>query len=139
MVLPVTSGAGQGLQDCEPCVAQNPPTPRSPRRKLRIKPVMTNMIHTDVWEGPCRFNVVSVAKETENVRNSYARWVAQVKTGKFDFGPAVELSDPHQVIFDEAFTLPASQLVALDEQKDKVDAFFVSPTGASFAAATRTP
>ena len=128
------AAAEGGLQNCEACVAVHPPTPRSPHRKLRVKPVMTDMIHTDVWEGPCRFNVVSVAKETENVRNSYARWAGQLKTGKFDFGPAVELSDPHQVIFDEAFTLPASQLVALDEQQDKIDAFFVSPTGASFAA-----
>jgi hypothetical protein len=126
--------AAAGAQDCEPCVAVHPPVPRSPRRKLRVKPVMTNMVHTDVWEGPCRFNVVSVAKETENVKNSYARWSRDVGAGKPALGPAVERLEPHLVVFDEAFTLPPAQLLALDQQKDNIDAFFINPAGASFAA-----
>jgi hypothetical protein len=129
--IPATAQA----QDCEPCVAVYPPSPPSPHRKLRVKPVMTNMVHTDVWEGPCRFNVVAVAKEAENVKNSYARWVESVKAGKFRFGPAAELLAPHLVLFNEAFTLPPGELVALDQEKDKIDAFFISPDGASFAAA----
>ena len=31
--------------------------------KLKVKPIMTNMYHTDEWEGPCRFNVVSTEEE----------------------------------------------------------------------------
>lgn len=130
-----SSGAGGDVQSCEPCVAVHPPTPRSPHRKLRVKPVMTNMVHTDVWEGPCRFNVVAVAKEAENVKNWYARWVQSVTGGKFSFGPTVERLEPRLVLFDEAFTLPPAQLLPLDQEKDQIDAFFVSPDGASFAAA----
>ena len=26
----------------------------APQTRLNIKPVMTNIIHTGVWEGPCR-------------------------------------------------------------------------------------
>jgi len=122
------------LQNCEPCTAVHPPAPRSPHRKLRVKPVMTNMVHTDVWEGPCRFNVVPVAKEAENVRRWYGDWVGRVKGGAFQFGPAVEMLEPHLIIFDEAFVLPAAGLLPLDQDKDRIDAFFVSPDGASFAA-----
>ena len=126
--------AGADLQNCEPCVAVHQPTPRSPHRKLRVKPVMTNMVHSDVWEGPCRFNVVTPAKESADVKSYYAQWVERVKGSGFQFGPAVEMQEPHLIVFDEAFSLPAAGLLPLDEQKDHIDAFFVSPDGASFAA-----
>lgn len=125
--------AGADLQSCEPCVAVHPPAPRSPHRKLRVKPVMTNMVHSDVWEGPCRFNVVTVEKEAANVKAQYARWVERVKGGAFQFGPAVEQLDPHLIVFDEAFTLPAAGLLPLDQEQERIDAFFIAPDGASFA------
>lgn len=121
------------LQNCEPCVAVNPPVPRSPHRKLRVKPVMTNLIHSDVWEGPCRFNVVTVAKETENVKNYYAHWAEGIKGTTYQFGSAVERLDPQLLLFDEAFVLPPTELVPLDIEKDRFDALFVNPAGASFA------
>ena len=124
----------QGLVDCVPCVAQNPPTAPSPLRKLRVKPVMTSMLHTASWEGPCRWNNTTVEQETASVRNGYARWVKEVRE-TCRFGPAVDLLEPHQVVFDEAFTLPAAGMLAIEKGRDKIDAFFVSPQGASFAAA----
>jgi hypothetical protein len=127
--------AAADLQDCEPCVAVHPPAPRSPHRKLRVKPVMTNMVHSDVWEGPCRFNVVPVATEAERVKSSYARWTRSVRDGNYAFGPAVERLEPHLILFDEAFVLPAAELLPLDQEKEKIDAFFISPDGSSLAAA----
>jgi hypothetical protein len=121
------------VQNCEPCVAVHPPAPRSPHRKLRVKPVMTNMVHTDVWEGPCRFNVISVEREAANAKSYYARWAERLKGNAFQFGPAVERLEPHLIVFDEAFTLPAAGLLPLDQESDRIDAFFVSPDGASFA------
>jgi hypothetical protein len=92
--LTTASATAQGLQDCGPCGSVNPPTPRSPNRKLRVKPVITNLIHTDVWEGPCRFNVVAVAKERENVQAECARWVKRVTTGQYTLGLAGEMLAP---------------------------------------------
>jgi hypothetical protein len=62
------------------------------------------------------------------------RWAGRVKAGVFQFGPAVEILEPHLIVFDEAFVLPAAGLLPLDQEKDRIDAFFVSPDGASFAA-----
>jgi len=90
---------------------------------------MNNIIHSDLWEGPCRFNVVPVAKEAENARNQYARWVERVKSGAFQFGPAVERLEPQQIVFDEAFVVPAAQFLPLDKEKDGIDVFFVIPGG----------
>jgi len=42
----------------------------SPRDvKVNLKPVMTNIIHTGTWEGPCRWAGVSVGAEKEHARS----------------------------------------------------------------------
>lgn len=79
--------------------------------------------------------MVAVAQEAENVKNSYAQWTRGLHNGNYKFCPAVEGLEPHLVLFDEAFVLPAPQLLPLDQEKDKIDAFFVAAGGASFAAA----
>jgi hypothetical protein len=62
-----------------------PPLIKSPQEtKLIVKPVMTNMYHTDMWEGPCRFNVVSSEQEKKNALASYENFKkgsAQKTTG----------------------------------------------------------
>jgi len=60
------SAAPQEPVACAPCTSAPFPEVPSPLAKLRVKPIMTNMVHSDVWEGPCRFNVVPVAKGEGN-------------------------------------------------------------------------
>ncbi len=119
---------------CAPCAPVPTIEAPSPLAKLRVKPIMTNMVHSDVWEGPCRFNVVPVAKEKENVQRSYEAWCKALRSGKFPFGPGTEVLEPSLVIFDESFTLPATSLADLDEDARKADAFFIAPQGSSNAA-----
>ncbi len=120
-------------QPCEGCVAASLPVAASPDAKLTVKPVMTAMIHTGVWEGPCRFNVVSVAKEAENAKRAYDNWVKAVRSGKFNFGDQAELMEPHLITFAEDFTLPAAQLLPLEQESGKTDVYFISPGGSSIA------
>lgn len=124
-----------GAHECRPCVAANSPVPRSPVRRLRVKPVFSSLVHTDVWEGPCRFNVISVAQERENSRKQYAHWAERVQKGSFRFGPAVEMLQPHHVVFDEAFSIPGTEFQSIDREQEDIDAFFVMPggSGATFA------
>ena len=46
--------------------------------KLAVRPVMTNMVHTGVWEGPCRWNAVSVSDEKRHAEASFAGWSTQI-------------------------------------------------------------
>ena len=51
----------------------------SPRdTKLAVRPVMTNMVHTGVWEGPCRWSAVSVGEEKRRAEVSFANWSKHV-------------------------------------------------------------
>ena len=128
------SEAPQETTECASCAPIPFPTAPSPRAKLRVKPIMTDMIHSDVWEGPCRFNVVPAAKEKENVQRSYTAWRKDLRSGEYPFGIGVELLEPTLVTFNENFTLPANSFAELDEDARKADVFFIAPQGSSNAA-----
>jgi L-fucose isomerase-like protein len=130
----VISAAPQAPADCAPCSPAPFPAIPSPLAKLRVKPVMTNMVHSDVWEGPCRFNVVPVAKERENVQRTYDAWSKALRSGEYPFGEGAEVLDPALVVFDEHFTLPAASLAELDRDARSTDVFFIAPQGSSNAA-----
>ena len=44
--------------------------------RINLKPVMTNMVHTGVWEGPCRFNVMTPSEEMASVKKQFSDWAA---------------------------------------------------------------
>ncbi len=128
------SAAAQQSMECAPCAPALFPSAPSPTAKLRVKPIMTNMIHSGVWEGPCRFNVVSVAEEKENVRRSYEDWTKALRNGEYSFGPGAEVLEPTLVTFNEDFTLPAAAFAELDRDARSADVFFIAPQGSSNAA-----
>jgi len=130
----VMPGAPQETSECAACAPAPFPAAPSPLAKLRVKPIMTDLIHSDVWEGPCRFNVVAVAKERENVQRSYAAWRQALRSGEYPFGTGVDLLEPTLVTFNENFTLPAKAFAELDEDARKADVFFIAPQGSSNAA-----
>ncbi len=119
---------------CASCAPVTPAEVPSPLAKLRVKPIMTNMVHSDVWEGPCRFNVVPVAREMENVKRSYEAWCKALRSGRYSFGPGAEVLEPALVTFNESFALPAASLAELDEDARRADVFFIAPQGSSNAA-----
>lgn len=126
--------AAQESAPCASCSSAPFPAVPSPLAKLRVKPIMTNMVHSDVWEGPCRFNVVPVAKERENVQRSYETWRKALRSGDYAFGAGTEVLDPALVIFDENFTLPAAALAEIDQDARSADVFLIAPQGSSKAA-----
>ena len=130
----VISAAPQAPAGCAPCSPAPFPVIPSPLAKLRVKPIMTNMVHTDVWEGPCRFNVVPVAKEKENVQRSYEAWSKAIRSGEYPFGTGAEVLEPTLVTFDENFALPAASLAELAQDAQRADVFFIAPQGSSNAA-----
>ena len=130
----VMSAAQADSAVCAPCVSAPFPAIPSPLAKLRVKPIMTNMVHSDVWEGPCRFNVVPVAKERENVQRHYDAWSRAVRSGEYSFGAGAEVLSPTLVVFDENFKLPPAALAELDQDARSADVFFIAPQGSSNAA-----
>jgi L-fucose isomerase-like protein len=119
---------------CAPCAPAPFPAVPSPDTKLRVKPIMTNMIHSGVWEGPCRFDVVTVEKEREQVQRTYHDWSKALRSGEYSFGAGAEVLEPSLITFNEDFTIPPAAFAELDRDAQRADVFFIAPHGSSNAA-----
>lgn len=108
--------------------------PANPRNiKLNIQPVMTNIVHTDAWEGPCRWKAASPAEEKTNAQRTFNNWARDLASGKID-EKNVNLLDPVHITFAEDFLLGEKELAKLKGNIEKTDAFFIAPWGSSIAS-----
>ena len=103
--------------------------------KINLRPVMTNIIHTGVWEGPCRFRVTTPAKEKVNAGESFAKWSRDIKKGKLRLNQEdVNILEPVHITFSENFVLKQRELDKLKSDARKTDAYFIYPGGSSITA-----
>jgi len=103
--------------------------------RINLKPVMTNMIHTGVWEGPCRFNVQPPAEETAAAQKRFNEWVADIKANSLGLDAEdVSILEPVHITFSEEFVLKPHQLNKLRKDSSETDVFFVAPHGSSIAS-----
>jgi hypothetical protein len=105
------------------------------RTRINIKPVMTNMIHTGIWEGPCRFNVQSPEEETSAAEKSFNTWAADIKTNGLGLNTEdVNILEPAHITFSEDFKLKPQELNKLKKDSTETDVFFIAPRGSSITS-----
>lgn len=102
--------------------------------KLCVKPVMTNILHTDTWEGPCRWSRVTVDQEKTGAQRSFAAWAKQLREKGLGRPEDVRLLEPAHVTFSEKFVLAKAELDRIARDAPQTDAFFIYPSGSSVAA-----
>jgi hypothetical protein len=103
--------------------------------RINLKPVMTDIIHTGVWEGPCRFNVQSPSEEMAAAQKRFNEWANDVKADSLDLNPEdVSILDPVHITFSEDFTLKPHELDRLKEDSSQTDVFLIAPHGSSIAS-----
>jgi hypothetical protein len=103
--------------------------------KLNLKPVMTNIVHSDFWEGPCRWKGAAPAEEAGDAQKAFFLWTKQLKQGGIGIDTTmVNILEPVHITFKEDFVLTGAQLAKLKGDIDKTDAFFVAPWGSSVAS-----
>ena len=103
--------------------------------RLNLKPVMTNLIHTGAWEGPCRFNVPSPSEEMASAQKRFNRWAGDIKANILGLDPQdVKILEPVHVTFAEQFLLKPDQLNKLKKDIQQTDAFLIAPHGSSVAS-----
>lgn len=100
--------------------------------KLIVKPVITAMYHTDVWEGPCRFNVTSMEEEKKMALKAYENFSNAIRTGPFDRS-AVTFQEPSQILFVEDFRITEAEYKKVSDDAMKADVLYISPDGSSIA------
>jgi hypothetical protein len=102
--------------------------------KLRVKPVMTNIIHSAAWEGPCRWETVAPQAERAGAERGFESWSKHLKTKGLGRAEDVELLPPAHLTFSEDFVLNPRDMAKLAAESGQTDAYYVSPGGSSVAA-----
>ena len=103
--------------------------------RINLKPVMTNIIHTGVWEGPCRFNIQSPSEEMAAAQKRFNEWAADIKTNRPGLDAEdVSILEPAHLTFSEEFVLKPHQLNKLRKDSRQTDVFFIAPHGSSIAS-----
>ncbi|MDY0164959.1 MAG: hypothetical protein RBS80_00360 [Thermoguttaceae bacterium] len=114
--------------------AGNGAAPDPAATKLVVKPVMTNIIHTAEWEGPCRWRSVPVEEEKGHTERSFAAWSKDLAQNGLGNPDDVQLLPPGHVRFAEDFVLRKDDLEQVARDVGQADALFIHPSGSSVAA-----
>jgi L-fucose isomerase-like protein len=99
--------------------------------KLCVKPVMANLIHSGMWQGPCRWTSVPPEVEREDAERRFADWSKQLKTKGLGRKGDVRLLEPAHVTFSEDWALKPDQIAKLAPDSHQTDVFFIIPSGNS--------
>ncbi|MCS7306238.1 MAG: hypothetical protein NZ602_14165 [Thermoguttaceae bacterium] len=99
--------------------------------KLKVKPVMFNLIHSGLWEGPCRWRGLSPAEERRLAEESFARWCKQLHQQGLGRSEDVHLLPPAHLTFAEDFRIPAEEMNKLAADANQTDVYFLYPAGSS--------
>ena len=127
--------AAEGAMFAEAPAGDLPPPvdiPGHPRNtKLNVKPVMANLIHTGVWQGPCRWTSATPEVERANAERAFADWSKRLKEKGLGRAEDVHLLEPAHVTFSEDWRLKPDQIAKLAPDAPQTDAFFLIPSGNS--------
>ena len=139
----VLSAASEGAQAAQPAVREARPA-SEPVVQARdvvfcVKPVVISMIHTDVWEGPCRWKAIPPAEEKTNGEKAFAQLTKQIAGWDFSGVPGVKFLEPTHLTFCEDFVIKPQEWDKLAADSQQADAYLVDPfTGmAGFQVAER--
>lgn len=102
--------------------------------KITIKPVMTNIIHSGAWEGPCRKTLVTPEEEKVQVAERFGRWMKRIEDNKLNLDENnVTILEPVNINFSDDFVVSEEELNKLKSDCKETDAYFVAPVGSSIS------
>lgn len=102
--------------------------------RLKVKPIMTNMYHTDIWEGPCRFNVVPPEEEKKRAYDAFRSFNKQVEENSIGLDRTIVTVLPSDlVLFVEDFKITDEEYKKIDKDCKEADVLYVNPSGSSIA------
>jgi len=97
--------------------------------KVNIKPVMPFLVHSGIYEGPCRVgDESSLDPRNERIRaeKNFRNFYDSVKSKLKENG---ELMDPVVLEWSEDWIIPEKELEKLDKDSSNVDLFLIFPSG----------
>lgn len=126
----VIAGAPAGQAAAVSCLGGDDVRAQHPRDiKLCVKPVMTNVIHSAAWQGPCRWTSPSPDEEKAAAESWFAGWSRQLKADGLGRAEDVRLLEPVHVTFSEDWEIKPDQVEKLRLDADETDVYFIISAG----------
>jgi hypothetical protein len=101
-------------------------------QKLIVKPLITAMYHSAEWEGPCRFNVVSMEDEKKRAFESFEYFKDKIAKNSFGINLSdVEILESDLILHIEDFKLNDEQYKKIEKDVLNADVLFIKPSGSS--------
>lgn len=91
--------------------------------KVNVKPVFSNVVHSAIWEGPCRVGeeeTLSPTYESRAGHEEFRIWSQKIKKNLDAFANVLE---PVYLEYDENFFVSDDQLKEIAPEPSEVDLF----------------
>ena len=95
--------------------------------KVNLKPVFSNLVHTDWWEGPCRVGPMEEGTpefERRVGKEQFKIWYQELQNN-LDL-TRCNLMDPVYMEFDESFVMRDSEFDKLMPENHQVDLYLIT-------------
>lgn len=94
--------------------------------QVNVKPIFSNMVHSDVWEGPCRVGLPDELEPSFEVRTGKEQFKIWKKELESSICGYAKMLPPVYIEFDESFVVSDSEFAKLEEDADEVDLFLIT-------------
>ncbi len=94
--------------------------------KVNLKPVFANVVHTDIWEGPCRVGTeeeLSPVYERRAGKEQFLVWQERIRR---ELSSSARILEPVYIEYDESFYVPDAELAKLEADIAQVDLFLMT-------------
>lgn len=94
--------------------------------KVNLKPIFSNMVHSDIWEGPCRVGLTEELDPKYEIRTGkeqFKIWYEELKENICEYA---NLMDPVYIEFDETFVVKESEFEKIEKDAHEVDLFLIT-------------
>ena len=95
--------------------------------KVNLRPVFSNLVHTDWWEGPCRVGIFEENNPTVERRagkEQFKIWFDELKAN-ID-STRCNLLEPIYLEYDESFVVPETEFSKLRKENHLVDIYLIT-------------
>ena len=95
--------------------------------KVNLRPVFSNLVHSDYWEGPCRVGPEETGTpeyEKRLGKEEFKQWYDELKAN-LDL-TRCNLMEPVYIEFDESFVVKDSEFDKLLPENHEVDLYLIT-------------
>jgi predicted RNA binding protein with dsRBD fold (UPF0201 family) len=94
--------------------------------KVNVKPIFSHLVHSGVWEGPCRIGKSEQLEPSYEIkigREQFQLWIKQLNK---NLSKSVHILEPVYITFDETYVVPEKEFEKVDKDINEVDLFLLT-------------